>query len=150
MMKSYSSRICVNRFSICFELSNSDGSGENRPQEKQDMEIGQVRPWNNCFLKGSLSRKHRRRPSPLPIRKRRWIAGRRKSASISNTREPFNANVIAVRPATQLFPSAGRVLAIMITLGGDPGLESKTEVRSPLSASAIFDQVQNLEWWHTP
>ena len=39
----------------------------------------------------------------------------------------------------EVFPSPGRVLAIMMTLGGAPGLERRIEVRIPRSDSAILD-----------
>ena len=44
-----------------------------------------------------------------------------------------------MRLATELLPSPGLVLATMMTLGGEPGLDSRIEVRIPRSASAIFD-----------
>src|SRR5208282_6717946 len=67
------------------------------------------------------------------------MLGRRRSASISNTRTPFCARTTAQLMLVVVFPSCGSALVTMITLGGAPRLESNNEVRRARYDSAICD-----------
>src|SRR5580700_3357861 len=67
------------------------------------------------------------------------IPGRRRSASISNTRLPRCANTSAEFALIVVFPSCGKALVTRITLGGAPYDESRIEVRRDRNASAASD-----------
>src|SRR5208282_114523 len=79
------------------------------------------------------------RPLRGPMPRVLWTLGRRKSASTSRTRTPFCASTMAVLMLVVVLPSWGRALVTMMTLGGAPRLESKSEVRSARYDSAICD-----------
>src|SRR5208282_6819639 len=79
------------------------------------------------------------RPLRGPIPRVLWTLGRRKSASTRRTRTPFCASTIAVLMLVVVLPSCGRALVTMMTLGGAPRLESRSEVRRARYDSAICD-----------
>src|SRR5437660_9168003 len=55
------------------------------------------------------------------------------------TRTPFCASTMDVLVLVVVLPSCGRALVTIITLGGAPRLESRSEVRSARYDSAICD-----------
>src|ERR1035441_3751174 len=67
------------------------------------------------------------------------MPGRRRSASISNTRLPRCAKTSAEFALIVVFPSCGKALVMSITLGGAPNEERRIEVRSARYASAASD-----------
>src|SRR5579863_7961898 len=69
--------------------------------------------------------------SPLrgPIPSVLWMLGRLRSQSTSRTRTPFCASTTAQLMLVVLLPSWGRALVTMMTLGGAPRWESRSEVR---------------------
>src|ERR1035438_607642 len=67
------------------------------------------------------------------------MPGRRRSASISNTRLPRCAKTSAELALIVVFPSCGKALVTSITLGGAPNEERRIEVRSARYASAASD-----------
>src|ERR1035438_5269879 len=67
------------------------------------------------------------------------MPGRRRSASISNTRSPRCAKTSAEFALIVVFPSCGKALVTRITLGGAPNEERRIEVRSDRYASAASD-----------
>src|SRR5664279_2527365 len=80
------------------------------------------------------------RPIALGILKRACTDGRRRSASISRTRDPLSASVTADSEDTEVFPSAGFELVTSKTLGGLPGRDSSRDVLSDRYDSTICDQ----------
>src|SRR6476659_7770984 len=74
-----------------------------------------------------------------PIPKVLWILGRRRSASISNTRVPFCANTVAVLMLVVVLPSCGKALVMRIVLGGAPSEVKSKDVRKARYDSDICD-----------
>src|SRR5437762_12138982 len=79
------------------------------------------------------------KPMMLEARRRRWIDGRRKSASISSARLPCCAREIAMFTLVTVLPAFGRALVTKIVIGGAAELDSKLEVRSARYDSANAD-----------
>src|SRR5271157_3912037 len=125
--------------SISFDPRSSEGSGGTGPDGKM-CRLGSSGQCSIELARVSLPESTELSPGPLLRPKRMWTAGLRRSASMRRTRDPFRAQVIALKAETELFPSAGRVLVIIRTLGGEPGLERRIAVLKPRSASAILDQ----------
>src|ERR1039457_1867134 len=67
------------------------------------------------------------------------MPGRRRSASISNTRSPRCAKTSAELALIVVFPSCGKALVTSITFGGAPNEERRIEVRRDRYASAASD-----------
>src|ERR1039458_1872654 len=67
------------------------------------------------------------------------MPGRRRSASISNTRLPRSAKTSAEFALIVVFPSCGKALVTRITLGGPPYEERRIAVRRDRYASAASE-----------
>ena len=121
----------LSKLRICFEPNNSAGLGGTGPAVSRCKRVllycFTIRKI--CVSLGLLTR-HVLSPCCRDMPKIECRRGRRKSASIINTRAPICARQKARFTAVVVFPSPGRLDVTSNVFGGCPGVESSTAVRN--------------------